>query len=265
MPKPKILNLLFVTLSLFTFNAAAAPTVVPHIDSLEIVYANKWSPLNYADVKVSYPDNPGAASIRLDAGGFGFGWYYSDDLRWDPEMSPDSRYNQDFNVILPKPMTFGEATEYARKQGALDTWYYLYLPHWGMPLEEMCICIRNNNHCITRQLCSGGVNPPIIKCDMPATIEITHPTTQAGRDSSENKNINISCTQPGNVIISLSRSTVDLGGGITSSLSMNVGTGGVFSVIKGNNPLTITSNLHVPSGTSPGNYQGSTTLTLEYP
>ncbi|WP_261455397.1 fimbrial protein [Serratia ficaria] len=180
-------------------------------------------------------------------------------------------YQPILSVRLTGQQTLGTALPYFYKQGnKLTSAYVGLISTTGDPFTALCICLGSSSfsddgdHCYTTPVCSAD-NPDVIQCNIPATVEISHSATQPGRDSVANKQINVNCTQPGNVMLSLTNSTVNLGGGITSSLSMNVGQGGLFPVIKGNTPLTITSNLHVPSGTSPGNYQGSTTLKLEYP
>ncbi|WP_129544102.1 hypothetical protein [Serratia sp. 1D1416] len=252
----------------------ANATQIPRLTAPKMTFNEAYQE---GTVSVSYYDNPGlekmplpvllgsSSTFGLLSAGYkikGENWTMGEP--WTRGM--DEMNGWQVKIDTHYTRTVGKALEelYGAFQGKLSKadWYS---GSFGGSIDGMCLCIGlERQQCYTTPVCTSN-NPKILHCNIPASVEITHSATAAGHNSTITKNANVDCNQSGSVMLSLTNSTVNLGGGITSSLSMNVGTGGVFSVIKGNNPLTITSNLHVPSGTSPGNYQGSTTLKLEYP
>lgn len=124
----------------------------------------------------------------------------------------------------------------------------------------------NTRHFIGNRVCTGGSPPPPLRCTIPENIEIDYGNKTGAVNENRTDNTTLVCTGEGSgtIKLQLGTSSLDLGDGITGTLSVG-NNQGLVRVTSGTHQLPIKSTLTIPAGASPGEHKASTTLTLSYP
>jgi len=116
----------------------------------------------------------------------------------------------------------------------------------------------------------GKPPPSLAQCDLMGDVVFDYGpiAAEAVQGASRTKFINVQCTDPADIVITLTGNrSINLGGGITSKLSINgvdLSYGARISAPKGSDSLRITSTLSAGAKPTAGNYSGSGVVVLGY-